>query len=335
MSWDRLIERMAAPHLPWEVPANVFLQSTLILGAGLLAGRLSKSCGAAVQSLVYRATLVAVLVCPLLAIALALAGFDHPLVNVESYLGPQTVKLQIDSQPNTVDNIADTQPVAPPVDRRVPNAHAISEQPELPIGPYLNPTAATSIPIPPPSGPLISRIEEPPQPIPQTKTNAAATIAILAGAAWLFLSIYLLVRLSLAHLRTVRIRQLSIPANVAEIALCRQIAGDFHVRPPAVLRAPFLTSACLVGYWRPAVLLPEADATPLRRRWFTGCAHLSRNDCLWNLLRQLAIATNSHPAARLAAGTPHRADCRRGMRRLRRPTRKRPLRLCRDSRRPR
>ena len=54
---------------------NWLLQSTLLISIGLIVGALLRSRGSAVQSLVYRTTLIAVLVCPLATVTLGAAGF--------------------------------------------------------------------------------------------------------------------------------------------------------------------------------------------------------------------------------------------------------------------
>src|SRR3954470_7405752 len=54
------------------------LQSSALLALGLLAGRLLRRTGPAVQSGVYRTTLVAVLVCPLASTFLASMGYEGP-----------------------------------------------------------------------------------------------------------------------------------------------------------------------------------------------------------------------------------------------------------------
>ena len=52
------------------------VQSSFLLALGLLAGRVLRSWGPAVQSGVYRTTLAAVLICPVASAALSAAGFD-------------------------------------------------------------------------------------------------------------------------------------------------------------------------------------------------------------------------------------------------------------------
>ena len=55
---------------------NFFLQSTALILIGLIAAKLLKKQGSAVQSAIYRATLVAVIACPLAAMGLSYCGFS-------------------------------------------------------------------------------------------------------------------------------------------------------------------------------------------------------------------------------------------------------------------
>ncbi|TWT35360.1 Regulatory protein BlaR1 [Posidoniimonas corsicana] len=64
-----------------------------------------------------------------------------------------------------------------------------------------------------------------------------------------------------------------------------------NVTTPEVRCSPYLPGPCLSGVRKPTVLLPEAElCLPLRDVLIHELAHLRRNDCLWNLLRQLATA---------------------------------------------
>ncbi len=54
--------------------ADWLLQSTLLLGVGLTIGKLLGKQGSAVQSAIYRTTLVAVLLCPIATWGLSQAG---------------------------------------------------------------------------------------------------------------------------------------------------------------------------------------------------------------------------------------------------------------------
>ena len=73
MTWDLLAEgskALAEFGLTW------LCQSSALLAMGLLAGRMLRRSGPAVQSAVYRTALAAVFICPVASILLAKAGFD-------------------------------------------------------------------------------------------------------------------------------------------------------------------------------------------------------------------------------------------------------------------
>ena len=59
-----------------SVGANLLVQSTLLIAAGLVIAWLCRQKGAAVQSLILRATLAAVLVCPLASYLVGRAGLE-------------------------------------------------------------------------------------------------------------------------------------------------------------------------------------------------------------------------------------------------------------------
>src|SRR5438128_561484 len=70
----------------WIAPIGVVLtwliQSTVLLGVGLLAGRSVRRWGPAVQSALHRTTLVAVLLCPIASMALASMGFSGLVIRL-------------------------------------------------------------------------------------------------------------------------------------------------------------------------------------------------------------------------------------------------------------
>jgi beta-lactamase regulating signal transducer with metallopeptidase domain len=86
------------------------------------------------------------------------------------------------------------------------------------------------------------------------------------------------------------LRTAAIPAGLAAETLCGELARRIGVRPPAVLKSPFLSSPCLDGLRRPVILLPEDHETNLRETLVHELAHLARRDRLWNLPRRLSNA---------------------------------------------
>src|SRR4051794_14591926 len=55
---------------------TMLLQSTVLLIVGLTVGRMAQRCGPAVQSGIYRTTLIGVLICPLVSSLLSVAGLE-------------------------------------------------------------------------------------------------------------------------------------------------------------------------------------------------------------------------------------------------------------------
>src|SRR5215207_3623734 len=81
---------------------NWLIQSTLLIAGGLAIGYVLRAGGSAVQSAVYRTTLVAVLVCPFASLALSVLGVSGwSLVMPSAYsVATSTVNVGIDATTN-------------------------------------------------------------------------------------------------------------------------------------------------------------------------------------------------------------------------------------------
>ena len=120
---------------------------------------------------------------------------------------------------------------------------------------------------------------------------AVAAVVLAASGFWFVGASLLVARLAIACRRLRRIVRSAHPASQEEAALCARLAARLHVAPPRLLRTPHVSSPCLAGIRRPAVLLgDELAGAPLSSVLTHELAHLARNDCAWNLLRQLATA---------------------------------------------
>ena len=231
------------------------LQSTLLLGVGLVLGRLLQSRGSAVQSAVYRTTLVAVLLCPFATWSLSQAGLsDWSLAGVE------------ESSKTTVGKFAE--PIAAPL-LQTPRVETLQ---------------ATGIPVQGAITPNAKMVSTPAvrQPISRFAIATAAASMITSA---------LLLRLALAWVRLARLRRQAVSADTETLGLCRELAETLKVPAPAVLCSPFVPSPCLAGIRRPAVLLPEENQQlSMRDVLVHELAHLRRHDCHWNLLRRAATA---------------------------------------------
>jgi beta-lactamase regulating signal transducer with metallopeptidase domain len=262
------------------------IQSSALLAAGLLAGRLLKWRGPAVQSVLYRTTLVAVFVCPIASMTIAALGFPCLVIRVPSAVAAEKIQVA-DRGPDRAGPIArhgstviptsfDRSAMAPSATLR---AQAVNRM-GLPVG------ASTTAE--PPR--VLSAGTTPESVASVTGADWIASMALILLAFWLLGTAFLAMKLLAAHCRMARLRGTASLAEPGAQALCHELAGRMRLRLPAVLRSPFLSSPCLDGLRRPAILLPEDAEQHLRDTFVHELAHLGRRDGLWNLLRQLATA---------------------------------------------
>jgi beta-lactamase regulating signal transducer with metallopeptidase domain len=300
-SWDGLLEvisGIAETGLQWLV------QSTLVLAAGLAAAWLLRSRGAALQSAVYRTTLVATLACPIVAYLLSLAGWNFVAVHLpelrvateELVLAPAPVEPPV---PASVGPEA-KQPAPPPSQVQFnpsPEASRPFSQPPLLASDGQNgPADAAPIELPPAQG-AIEVPADPPAVEPiytlrtVMKTRTAWAVAVsLAAATWLLASFVLLLRLIVQHAQLRHLRRSAASVDDEDRRLCNELAARMQLVPPALLRSPYVSSPCLAGVMRPTILLPEEVPAELPAVLVHELAHLARGDGWWNLLRHVAVS---------------------------------------------
>lgn len=279
--------------------ANWLLQSTILISIGLLVGWMLRSRGSAVQSLVYRTTLAAVLACPLATIALSVAGFSGWSVSMP------VAWESSEPNPPSLEPIVElvTSLPAPTIQTTKPLEMASSDFPEVQSQPL--PTRnefGSGEPISPmqPAEIVVDTNPQPDvaivSPVPATKSEKVSVatfgIAAIVGAiVWLAFSLFFLTRLGTAwwSLRRLTSRSTSVDKNI--IAICESLAKKINVPTPRVLRNPFLPSPCLAGIRRPTILMPAEDGElSIQDLLVHELAHLRRKDCHWNLLRQIATS---------------------------------------------
>ena len=243
---------------------NLIVQSTALLAVGLLAGRLLTRSGPAVLSGVYRTTLAAVLVCPIISPLLSVLGVEAPGLRI---------------------NLRSTAPVlhlavVPPKSLTAADEGTLSTD-----------DPAAHFPPPHPATPAESATLTEPSSASQSTDRSVLAAGIAFGlTVWLLGSAVLSLQLLITHRRMVRLRASAVPAEAEARELCVELAEQMGVGSPAVLRSPFLFSPCLDGIRRPAILLPEETGDKLRDTFVHELAHLSRRDGLWNLVGRLVVA---------------------------------------------
>ncbi len=281
-----------------EFAINWLVQSTLLIIAGLLLARYLQRKGAAVQSLIYRTTLVAVLLCPIatwglgrigvsgwsitLASAYQMTRIDPTQSNVTAYASSTseslpTVKAESDVEINSMASAVDggNSIIEPP-----PSANLTSES-----------TARQAI------HESSSAIE--------TSTTAASEWILfevywlgLASPfvllAWVLVSGCLLARLASSWLKMSKLVREAECADASTTQLCHRLANELSVSTPDVMISPFISSPCLAGIGlakHACILLPDDDLNlPMRDVLVHELAHLRRLDCHWNLARQVTTA---------------------------------------------
>ncbi len=269
MFWRVLTAGAAAPIdtiLTW------LIQSTVLLALGLLAGRSLRRWGPAVQSASYRTTLVAILLCPIASIALAAMGFHGLLIRfpvaVESH---ETDVGIMDRGRDRLGPIAEREATALPI---VPDRPPIEPTGEFTRAPD---RAERTNDLSPTVEPPIDVTTAMSLPVSRSPANAelvgwASSILLMV---WLVGAAALGARLVVGHCRMARLRSSAIAAGPDAEVLCQELARGMRLTPPAVLRSPFLSSPCLDGVRRPAILLPEDAKENLRETFVHELAHLA------------------------------------------------------------
>ena len=281
-----------------EFALTWWLQSALLLSIGLLAVKAFKSRGPAIQSWICRATLVAVIACPLSTYLLSLSGKPLLTIDLQSrFKASAEIKNPADFP--TVTKHVDTNSPAEFIEhsdflleqsnrRRVATSVAsrntISDHSFLDMGDHseLKDDAATT--------PITSRTHD------SRNAKAAvhsrlALIFALAIATWLLGSVYFCIRLLSELSHGERLRRKSHATDDLAKNVCHDVATTLNVRTPRVLTNPFINSPCLLGHWRPAVLLPaETSPSAFREVFLHELAHLRRRDWPWAILGRLTQA---------------------------------------------
>lgn len=269
-----------------EFAVNWLLQSSLLLAAGLALGIVARQHGSAVQSAVYRTTLVAVLICPLATWSLSQVGVSGWSVKLprNGKHAPTAQSVVAEHPEHTSDTTkTEQQLISAQPTGRFPQA--ASEKPSaLAHDEVRTKNASANVA----GQPLDEIVETVPAVF---ATNFVGFIAWSLASVWLIVTCVFSLRLAIAWRQLNHIRKGGVRAEEATLHLCRQLASALRVIPPEILRSPCLPSPCLAGLRRPVILLPEDDeGLSIREVLLHELAHLKRHDCHWNLLRQITTA---------------------------------------------
>ena len=283
---------------------TMLVQSTLILAVGLVAARVLRRQGAAVQSTVLRVTLVAVLACPLASWLLVSAGVEGFGITVPGNTGVDSIAVNqpsenrpvVDERDDAVSLNEPSQPVTPPTTENRPPAtyETPAEQPMSAAGLAQPPLQAQKQPKSETvesttllanhsdsSGQSVAEANE------QESSLSAHAIVLVA---WGLISALLLMRTVVAYLLVNRRRAECVAADPSIQQQCQSLAKWLGVAQPHVLVSADIQSPCLVGVWRPTILLPADLQVVGRDVLVHELAHLRRRDCAWQLTTHITTA---------------------------------------------
>lgn len=280
-------------HDAATLAVNILVQSSLIVATGLLAARLLRGHGAAVQSTVLRVTLVAVLACPFASWMLAevgVSGFGVELPQAEMAAVEREHEVALaaeSSEPSgqpafevaEVVRLQESE-IAPLNSHRLSNAESSdSWHMEVEAASDLQPTAQSD------------SAHQRQEPMSQTASvPLIAWVYRFLGSAWLLVTLLLVARIVLANAFVLRGRVRATNADPKTVSICQQLARTIRIRAPAVRISSEIKSPCLVGVFRSAILLPAGMRSISRDVLVHELAHLRRRDCVWQLLSCLTTA---------------------------------------------
>lgn len=293
------VARVAGLGLNWLV------QSSLLLAVGLSAGWLLRRRGAAVQSVVYRTTLAAVLICPAVSWALARAGVGGWPVPVVAAWTVSHGSVPVRIEP--VDLAGGGQPGGRPIDLSPPPV--VSPEAAAPVShhqsasataPAFSRQAGSDTQFAQAMPRSVSSLEREPGvagttvPMQTVRTSTLRpfhVIACIVTLFWVSGSAILLVRLANGLRKLGRLCASATESDPATVATCREVADQMRMAVPEVKHSPLLSSPCLAGLRRPVILLPDSlSVGALRDVLIHELAHLRRRDAQWHLLSRLTTA---------------------------------------------
>jgi beta-lactamase regulating signal transducer with metallopeptidase domain len=276
------------------------IHSTLIIGLGLLACRMFKHRGAALQSSILRVFFAALILCTLIGNFSTVGLFNFSIPGGASEYSPDSDRfLSADFYGADADSFQINDPLIIPGEiNPVSSKDVVVDYAEGHISSLKTEHDAFLS-----AGSVFSGSEIPRLPVAagtgilkNSSLNMgnffkspvlifrSATLYYILSCIWIMTAICFAVRLVRAYLRVHQLRSEAFPASMKTIAAGKELAETFGIKCPPVLISPDVQSPILTGILRPAILLPEnfpgAQSSQVLAH---ELAHVLRRDCFWNL----------------------------------------------------
>ncbi|QDV51796.1 M56 family metallopeptidase [Gimesia fumaroli] len=269
-----------------DFAVHVLLQSTVLISIGLLAVRVCGRQKPAVQSAILRVTLIAVLLCPFASLTLSNIGITSYAL-LPAWETPQIAGSANVSTPRTATSLpAEDLPSVINESTALPHAGQSQMLPsQIASSTFQNRNDSNFTN----SSPAVTHSESNTVPANRFKTFAGWILSMT----WMMGAIVLLMKLLLANREMIRVCRDSQPADAELQRLCRETSETLGLNSPEVKISASVHSPCLVGFWKPVILLPAQNRLTepvLRDIFLHELAHLARRDCLFHLLARIATA---------------------------------------------
>jgi len=263
-----------------NLAATWWLQTAVLAAIGLTTAiSLRKP---ALQSHVFRVTIVAIFLCPLATLLMSQAGMKLFTVDLQSqFLSQTTPAVNESALYHPANNSAEISvPAFSPESQ-----HSTAEDAGDPIE-----ALASAQPAFPEIASETTNVSTSATPVLLSSTNWLTAGAMTLLLIWITGTFVFLARLLVDLRRGQILLRQSVPADMASDQVCREIATRLQIgSPPRVVVNPFLSSPCLLGHWRPAILLPEEIKPASYDQVFLHeLAHLRRSDWLWTIIGRMA-----------------------------------------------
>ncbi|WP_372723139.1 M56 family metallopeptidase [Novipirellula sp.] len=278
----------------WQLGLLFFIQSTILMVVALIIVRLCRVRDAAVLSVVYRFTMIAVLVSPLLTITMKHSHVDgwwpagpsqQTVASTQATVPTQLPLPQTDF--TSIANNTSLEPEEPKAfdeGRLLANIDNLQQRESFPVESGRDELK--------PSEPALDLDEA------AVAGNAVIIGKGIAAAIWLVVSVCLLTR----HFRAYRALKKSLAASVAvsdEVQwLCDKMANELGVKAPRVVCSPYFESPFLTGIRNPIIhlssdedgLMQDITGGNIRDVLVHELAHLKRHDLLVRMMNHAALS---------------------------------------------
>ncbi|MCO8123295.1 M56 family metallopeptidase [Stieleria sp. TO1_6] len=280
----------------WQIGMLYAMQSTILILGVMAVVRLCRIRDAAVLSMIYRFTMVAVVVSPMVTVGMKQANVDGWWPAKPSQKASAEAEVSFSTPAIPMPNDFATTGGDPY--QGIDNDTMFNEPVVV--------AAVDSLPVfdVPPSE--LARAEAAGDEMTLTTSDATATAdaravfvcKTIAVTAWLVVSLALLIRHGRAFLSLRRSLKRSVPASSEIQAVCDQMARDLQVKSPRVVCSPYFESPFLSGVWIPVIhlcsdddgVMEASDNGEVRDVLAHELAHLKRHDLIVRMMNHAVLS---------------------------------------------